>query len=324
VKELEPGEWRSDPFDKFVLTEQAASWDDFLGWLNELRGPWGFRGQREAEWGLRTSLDLARQVEYSSKDSSGSYPLDLEDEERDLLFRFQQQAHHYLHHLPSSNDLSSWLALMQHYAVPTRFLDWTQTSYVAMYFALEYEPREKGGCSAVWALDLNWLEENGHQLLPSEAATSMPSDLQARGEYLNRLLGHTDKPVIVRIDPLRVSERMAAQQGFFLSKLYHQASFDQILMSMMIHPETPDRPVVRKLKVNRDHRIKFLKNLRAMNIHRASLFPGLDGFGQSLRLNFEIKVADEGNAAAARAAKEPSIADLRKMLKDPAKEATEE
>jgi hypothetical protein len=27
-----------------------------------------------------------------------------------------------------------------------------------------------------------------------------------------------------------------------------------------------------------------------MNIHRASLFPGLDGFGMSLKLDLEIKV----------------------------------
>jgi hypothetical protein len=50
---------------------------------------------------------------------------------------------------------------------------------------------------------------------------------------------------------------------------------------------------LRKLVVGRDLRIKFLKNLRAMNIHRASLFTGLDGFGRSLRLDLEIKVKGE-------------------------------
>jgi integrase len=46
---------------------------------------------------------------------------------------------------------------------------------------------------------------------------------------------------------------------------------------------------VRKLLVDADLRLKFLKKLRAMNIHRASLFPGLDGFGRSLKLNGQEK-----------------------------------
>jgi hypothetical protein len=32
------------PFPKFILTEQADSWDDFLAWLADLRGTWCFRG----------------------------------------------------------------------------------------------------------------------------------------------------------------------------------------------------------------------------------------------------------------------------------------
>ncbi len=67
-------------------------------------------------------------------------------------------------------------------------------------------------------------------------------------------------------------------------------------MTMMMHPKTSempdlrDRPVIRRLVLSSKLRIEFLKNLRAMNIHRASLFPGLDGFGQSLKLDLEIKV----------------------------------
>jgi PII-like signaling protein len=61
-------------------------------------------------------------------------------------------------------------------------------------------------------------------------------------------------------------------------------------MNMIIHPELQDQPVVRKLSVEKAQRIKLLKHLREMNIHSASLFPGLDGFGKSLKLDLEIKV----------------------------------
>jgi hypothetical protein len=98
------------------------------------------------------------------------------------------------------------------------------------------------------------------------------------------------------VDPVRLDARMAAQQGFFLCKLFHQATFSVIFRGMMSNPNVgdeptvPDHPVIRKLVLKREPRITLLRHLRTMNIHRASLFPGLDGFGQSLRLDLEMKV----------------------------------
>lgn len=329
------------PFDNFVFTEQAASWDEFLGWLKGLQGSWCFRGQREAWWLLDTSLDLALKKEFSFRDSSGYdtcgfYHLDREIAERESLFRFQQQAHQYIANPPSNDDLCSWLALMQHHGARTRLLDWTKSPHVAMYFAVEEEAQgeEKSSAaraivvdwletrgrellgsevrteylnglfrslrqkeersSAVWAIDLDWLETRGRELLGSGAPTPASSDPHARAEYLNALLRQTQKQFIVQVNPLRIDDRMAAQQGLFLCKLIHPASFSLILMDMMLHPEIPDRPVLRKLVVKSDLRITFLKKLREMNIHSASLFPGLDGFGKSLTLDQEIKVKEEG------------------------------
>jgi hypothetical protein len=280
-------------FSEFVLTEKAASWGDFLAWLDKLYGAWCFRGQRETEWPLQTSLERITRVSYSRGDSSGSFQLNRKAQQEQLLSRFRQMVPNYLPDLPPSEDLSSWLSLMQHYGVPTLLLDWTRSAEVAMYFALEEEPQLGAKCSAVWAIDLEWLKGKKSERLQSETEIAASSG-QTSVEWPDGTLVQNKTPVIVRIDPPQTNERISAQRGLFLWKRFEETPrFDQILMDMMLHPEIPDQPVIRKLEVTSDHRIKFLKKLREKNIHRASLFPGLDGFCQSLKRDLEIKVKEE-------------------------------
>jgi hypothetical protein len=286
------------PFVSFVLAELASCWGDLLAWLRELRGSWCFRGQREAAWSLLTSLNRAvrRNISSTHPDgitTTGYYHLDRETEQRELLLRFQQQAHLYIANLPLEGDLASWFALMQHHGAPTRFLDWTKSPYVGAYFAVEEEAELEERRSAIWAIDLDWLEVRGRELLQSSAHAAVSNDPRERVKWANSLLGQGVEAIIIKIDPARSSERMAAQQGIFLCKLLHEASFAQTLMTMMIHPETPNQPVVRKLELQATCRKEFLRNLRAMNIHRASLFPGIDGFARSLALDLEMKDSGE-------------------------------
>ena len=178
-------------FDNFVLTEQASSWRECSEWLSDLQGSWCFRGQRESSWSLETSLDRAVRVEYSRANSSGHYHLDRDIEQRELVERFQQQALHHLRNPPAIDDSGGWLALMQHDGAPTRLLDWTMSPYVALYFAVADEPQEAR--SAVWGLDLQWLQSRGRELLGSEASTSLTDQVQARTGIIEHRLWPDDR-----------------------------------------------------------------------------------------------------------------------------------
>jgi|SRR5579872_5683896 len=279
-----------NPFEHFVVVEKAESWDSFLRWIDELDGCCCFRGQREASWGLDTSLDRGVTREKFSPHSSTLYHLNRKTEMQSLLYRFQQYAHTYLPHVPATDDLSSWYALMQHYCAPTPLLDWTESPYVGLYFAVEN--RAAGSHCAVWAIDSGWLEERGRELLEQKEIKSALVEQRAPISLhtdTNRLLRGTEAPLVLRINPAMSNPRLFAQQGLFLCKLIEQASVSQLLMTMVMYPTFTAKPVIRKLDIGSDLRIKFLKRLRAMNIHRASLFPGLDGLGMSLKLDLELK-----------------------------------
>lgn len=102
---------------------------------------WWFRGQRNAEWDLLPSIKRG----YSKQ------------QERYLTNLFYTAAQSRYPACPQNNDYGAWLALMQHYGLPTRLLDWTHSLLVAAYFATKYSFDMDESCgltdAAIWLLD---------------------------------------------------------------------------------------------------------------------------------------------------------------------------
>lgn len=101
-----------------------------------------YRGQALAEWKL-----LPQYVRLTEKQSEST-----------LLKRFKQSAAMLVANT-APNTSFDWLFLMQHYGVPTRLLDWSESPLVALYFAVENtEKHDSDG--ALWTLLPTELNKN--------------------------------------------------------------------------------------------------------------------------------------------------------------------
>jgi hypothetical protein len=313
------------PLKDGIYIEEAESWEDFLRWQSPLVDNYVFRGQSRAAWPLHSSIDRLFGVREATAAPQSSEPKDSESQaivntlsvlseatkyspgafalnaERRMVFKFQQRAHEFLRHLPEKEDLVSWLALMQHHGAPTRLLDWTTSSYVAAFFAFE----EVTDVAAIWAIDNQWLaicrSLAADKLQLWKSGASQADNLNR----LNRLLlidDGAERPyLIVEAEPVRNDTRMTSQCGIFLVKCRTDATFDELLTMMLVQVKrslsTIPRPPIRKLEIAGSCRKDFLRNLRHVNVHQGTLFPGLDGFARSLKIDCEL---DHGWEASSR------------------------
>ena len=72
--------------------------------------------------------------------------------ESNIITKFMQLAPARHARCPGVGDRAQWLFLAQHYGLPTRLLDWSESPLVALYFAVADEANDsKSG--AIWSLD---------------------------------------------------------------------------------------------------------------------------------------------------------------------------
>jgi hypothetical protein len=79
----------------------------------------------------------------------------LREREKNLYTRYRTRAGHLI---PASAKHWDVLSLMQHHGAPTRVLDWTESLFVGLYFALNYS--KNSASPRLWLLNpfgLNWL-----------------------------------------------------------------------------------------------------------------------------------------------------------------------
>ncbi len=161
--------------ESFIEEHYYNRWKDFKEEIIELLYPGGipirgrflFRGQRNATWTLSSSFD---------RFLPNVHGKDREALETALVEEFKRQCENDSSLKAIVSDPIGLLSLAQHHGLPTRLLDWSDSPYVAAFFAYQHAIREystsvnifKGDAVAIWILDTShyiWSERYGVQIV---------------------------------------------------------------------------------------------------------------------------------------------------------------
>jgi hypothetical protein len=247
-------------------------WQEFKLLVEEFSENWAYRGQADASWVLNNAIERTGFINFHERI------------EADFVAEFQRGARNYLTKDETPGHLIEWLALMQHHGAPTRLLDLTKSPYIAAFFAYEICAPDAGTHAAVWAVNVNYLREKALGVLSQEFGEALQQSNNLINEVLfEKIFYANNRKLVFPVEPFSMNRRYSLQQSIFISTGISHVP----LMEQFSFLGSEMKRAVVKIELPASHKKDALRELQQMNLHRASLFPDLDGYAASLKLRYE-------------------------------------
>jgi len=257
--------------------------DALFQYLDEIgnNGDWIFKGLH-SEWNLKNTLERVL-IKAGIKDREG-YP----KIEKEIIREFQRlYKGKDLYRV--RNDTLYCLSVMQHHGAPTRLLDFTYSIYIALYFALEYATDNRPVSSAntglaIWCINTKWLIDHPTSINIFGLMERYFFDECRDEESFHRIYMGNQYTFVGLENPVQINQRLHLQQGLFLCTGNIRKSFeDNICEFEGWQKQSNIQKVICRVPIGDVQ--KALEKCRRMNVSRETLFPGLDGFAQSMKYN---------------------------------------
>jgi hypothetical protein len=268
-----------------IKVTDVQSLKQYISLVERLRGKhrellW-FRGCGDASYELKPSLYRHK----GSKTIEEFMAL-----EKKLVSRFQQKSIPF--HSRSLTDPWDCLFLMQHYGVPTRFLDWSESPLMALFFAVTSarhnldargQPVFKNDAS-IWLLDPQLWNKRAIDLR-SFTGEILTTDHANASSYKPVGDVSTMKPFPIAIYGAHNSQRIVAQRGVFVC-------FGKDTYPMETLYEKHKFPInsLKKVVIKRSNLPDMYEALRRHGITDSVAFPDLDGLSREIKREYLFEV----------------------------------
>lgn len=192
--------------------------------------------------------------------------------ETSLLIRFKQSA--AMLTSKNFNNIFDWIFLMQHYGVPTRLLDWSESPLTALYFAVAPHKETEKEDAAFWILKPNKLNLNAC-INDTDESDYIPSfDAEELKNYEIKSLRATRSELYpIATIATRNNPRIQAQMGTFT--IHHR-------LEIPIE-KVGDGEHVKKYKIFAENKGPLYNELCILGINEFSLFPEMESIGNLLK-----------------------------------------
>lgn len=259
------------------------TWGDHLERLNASSGPMLFRGQAEEFTNLEPTL--ARATRNGSQPVNHQAVVLLETSLLDGFHTHYSQVQGLSHDMPSLRGRSKLevLSLMQHYEVPTRLLDWSESVWTAVFFACASSPQKN---AELWFFDESILDPTPSDMPTAQIRQVVEESVgNAPPEYHSKW----GMPYLAVVEPIQ-SSRLTAQQGKLTACVNAQSDHAGLLWRLATTKHGSDhtgqlfgRHVIRADR--KSDILKYLEKYKGMSAK--TLFPDIVGLQRYLRWEFE-------------------------------------
>lgn len=223
---------------------QIASWGEFRAWANSIKAKDRqsiFRGVARSSYGLQTSFHRTGRVDLERyRDSDMPIFSDLAETVGGLRF---------------DGDIGAMWGFAQHHGFPTPLLDWTESPYIAAYFAFA-ERMEKRDLDEQEKVRIYYLD--GGFVSQNRPPTVWMAD------YFPRVW-------IFRPNS-KGNQRLIFQQSLFL-----HSNVVEIEAYLLYWSKRQNVPVVSAIEMSAALAQEAMEELSYTGVNHLSLFPGLDG-----------------------------------------------